>query len=145
MVALVIPAVKNCSRIDHLSSLSLSLSSTYHPSLQSSNSQFQWLVVALVIPAVRNCSRIKRGLARDLLCAAKRMDLQVIFSSTSLDKKDKKTKRQKIQQKKTKKDKKYKKTKRQNDKNYKKNSLWIKFVSDGSVQKAGFSASFMKE
>ena len=25
------------------------------------------------------------------------------------------------------------------------NSLWIKFVSDGSVQKAGFSASFMKE
>ena len=24
------------------------------------------------------------------------------------------------------------------------NSLWIKFVSDGSVQKAGFSASFMK-
>jgi CUB domain len=24
------------------------------------------------------------------------------------------------------------------------NKLWIKFVSDGSVQKAGFSASFMK-
>ena len=25
------------------------------------------------------------------------------------------------------------------------NRLWIKFVSDGSVQKAGFAASFMKE
>ena len=24
------------------------------------------------------------------------------------------------------------------------NQLWIKFVSDGSVQKAGFAASFMK-
>merc|ERR1711974_346767 len=44
----------------------------------------QWLVVALVIPAVKNCSRIDRGLARALLCAAKRMDLQVYWPARRL-------------------------------------------------------------
>jgi len=44
----------------------------------------QWLVVALVIPAVNNCSRIDRGLARALLCAAKRMDLQVYWPARRL-------------------------------------------------------------
>jgi len=44
----------------------------------------QWLVVALVIPAVENCSRIDRGFARALLCAAKRMDLQVYWPARRL-------------------------------------------------------------